>query len=166
MLVAMQKANPEAFINKNINRLRAGVILNLPSEAQASETSAEEARDIVQAQSKDFNIYREKLAASARTNKQDGPSRSASGSIQTQVQDQKNGNASPDKLMLSKGALGSNLADQVAEKLIQQEQAQKARELSKNLADLEKLSKEAQETLPNKVANGQTNIWSKENPEI
>ena len=162
MLVAMQKANPEAFINKNINRLRAGVILNLPSEAQASETSAEEARDIVQAQSKDFNIYREKLAASARTNKQDGPSRSASGSIQTQVQDQKNGNASPDKLMLSKGALGSNLADQVAEKLIQQEQAQKARELSKNLADLEKLSKEAQATLPNKeVANGQTNNETK-----
>lgn len=144
MLVAMQKANPEAFINKNINRLRSGVILNLPTGDQASESSAEEAREIVQAQSKDFNSYREKLAASARTNKQDAPNRGASGSIQTQVQDKKTGDATPDKLTLSKGALGSNVADQVAEKLIQQDQAQKARELSKNLADLEKLSKEAQ----------------------
>ena len=144
MLVAMQKANPEAFINKNINRLRSGVILNLPTGDQASESSAEEAREIVQAQSKDFNSYREKLAASARTNKQDAPNRGASGSIQTQVQDKKTGDATPDKLTLSKGALGSNVADQVAEKLIQQDQAQKARELSKNLAELEKLSKEAQ----------------------
>ena len=161
MLVAMQKANPEAFINKNINRLRSGVILNLPTGDQASENSAEEARDIIQAQSKDFNSYREKLAASARTSKQDAPNRGASGSIQTQVQDKKSADAAPDKLTLSKGALGSNVADQVAEKLIQQEQAQKARELSKNLADLEKLSKETQATLPNKLANSQANNETK-----
>jgi len=166
MLVAMQKANPEAFINKNINRLRSGVILNLPTGDQASESSAEEAREIVQAQSKDFNSYREKLAASARTNKQDAPNRGASGSIQTQVQDKKTADATPDKLTLSKGALGSNVADQVAEKLIQQEQAQKARELSKNLADLEKLSKEAQATLPNKVANSQASDETKPSTSI
>ena len=166
MLVAMQKANPEAFINKNINRLRSGVILNLPTGDQASESSAEEARDIIQAQSKDFNSYREKLAASARTNKQDAPNRGASGSIQTQVQDKKTADATPDKLTLSKGALGSNVADQVAEKLIQQEQAQKARELSKNLADLEKLSKEAQATLPNKVANSQASDETKPSTSI
>lgn len=161
MLVAMQKANPEAFINKNINRLRSGVILNLPTGDQLSESSAEEARDIIQAQSKDFNSYREKLAASARTSKQDAPNRGASGSIQTQVQDKKTADATPDKLTLSKGALGSSVADQVAEKLIQQEQAQKARELSKNLADLEKLSKEAQATLPNQLANSQANNETK-----
>jgi len=166
MLVAMQKANPEAFINKNINRLRSGVILNLPTGDQASESSAEEAREIVQAQSKDFNSYREKLAASARTNKQDAPNRGASGSIQTQVQDKKTADATPDKLTLSKGALGSNVADQVAEKLIQQEQAQKARELSKNLADLEKLSKEAQATLPSKVANSQASDETKPSTSI
>ena len=166
MLVAMQKANPEAFINKNINRLRSGVILNLPTGDQASESSAEEARDIIQAQSKDFNSYREKLAASARTNKQDAPNRGASGSIQTQVQDKKTADATPDKLTLSKGALGSNVADQVAEKLIQQEQAQKARDLSKNLADLEKLSKEAQATLPNKVANSQASDETKPSTSI
>ena len=166
MLVAMQKANPEAFINKNINRLRSGVILNLPTGDQASESSAEEARDIIQAQSKDFNSSREKLAASARTNKQDAPNRGASGSIQTQVQDKKTADATPDKLTLSKGALGSNVADQVAEKLIQQEQAQKARELSKNLADLEKLSKEAQATLPNKVANSQASDETKPSTSI
>ena len=156
MLVAMQKANPEAFINKNINRLRSGVILNLPTGDQASESSAEEAREIVQAQSKDFNSYREKLAASARTNKQDAPNRGASGSIQTQVQDKRTGDATPDKLTLSKGALGSNVADQVAEKLIQQDQAQKARELSKNLADLEKLSKEAQASNETKASAAAT----------
>jgi pilus assembly protein FimV len=156
MLVAIQKVNPEAFINKNINRLRSGVILNLPTGDQASESSAEEAREIVQAQSKDFNSYREKLAASARTNKQDAPNRGASGSIQTQVQDKKTGDATPDKLTLSKGALGSNVADQVAEKLIQQDQAQKARELSKNLADLEKLSKEAQASNETKASAAAT----------
>ena len=166
MLVAMQKANPEAFINKNINRLRSGVILNLPTGDQASESSAEEAREIVQAQSKDFNSYREKLAASARTNKQDAPNRGASGSIQTQVQDKKTGDATPDKLTLSKGALGSNVADQVAEKLIQQDQAQKARELSKNLADLEKLSKEAQASNETKASAATASALSSGAPPV
>ncbi|MEH6626217.1 MAG: FimV/HubP family polar landmark protein [Motiliproteus sp.] len=34
MMLAIQRTNPEAFINNNINRLRSGVVLNIPSKQQ------------------------------------------------------------------------------------------------------------------------------------
>ena len=58
MLVAMLRSNPDAFINGNVNRIRAGAVVQLPSREQALATSAREARQIVAAQSHDFNAYR------------------------------------------------------------------------------------------------------------
>ncbi|GAO21342.1 FimV N-terminal domain-containing protein [Alicycliphilus sp. B1] len=58
MLVAMAQANPDAFVQGNVNRLRAGTVLRMPSEADAQATPAVQARQIVAAQSRDFNEYR------------------------------------------------------------------------------------------------------------
>ena len=51
MLVAMLRANPNAFVNGNVNRLRAGSVVQMPSKDQATATTAQEARQIVAAQS-------------------------------------------------------------------------------------------------------------------
>ena len=65
MLVAMMRSNPDAFIDGNVNRLRAGTVLQLPDAAQAQATPAAEARRIVAAQSRDFNEFRRRLAQAA-----------------------------------------------------------------------------------------------------
>ena len=58
MLVALLRANPDAFIQGNVNRIKAGAVLQLPSAAEASATPSGEARQILAAQSRDFNEFR------------------------------------------------------------------------------------------------------------
>eukprot|EP01038_Epipyxis_sp_PR26KG_P018947 gene18947-26824_t len=62
MLVAMMRTNPDAFIQGNVNRLRAGAVLQMPDQAAAQSTTAPEARQILAAQARDFNDFRRKLA--------------------------------------------------------------------------------------------------------
>jgi len=65
MLIALLRSNPSAFNNKNINRLRAGVVLNIPDEATVRAIDPREARREVVAQAADFNAYKRRLAAAA-----------------------------------------------------------------------------------------------------
>ncbi|WP_295520513.1 FimV/HubP family polar landmark protein [Limnohabitans sp. Rim8] len=65
MLLAMVRANPEAFIEGNVNLLREGAEVQLPSAQEASQISAEEARQTVVAQTVDFAAYARRLAQSA-----------------------------------------------------------------------------------------------------
>jgi pilus assembly protein FimV len=61
MLVALFRGNPEAFEGGNMNRLRAGKILNVPGADAASAVASVEARQIIVAQARDFNAYRRPL---------------------------------------------------------------------------------------------------------
>jgi pilus assembly protein FimV len=63
MLIALYQANPEAFVGDNINRLRAGVILNVPDEQAVAAVPAGQARQQVIAHAADFNAYRNRVAA-------------------------------------------------------------------------------------------------------
>ena len=65
MLVAMLRANPDAFVAKNMNRLKAGVTLTIPSETEAAALAQRDARREVVAQSADFAQYRSRLAQAA-----------------------------------------------------------------------------------------------------
>jgi pilus assembly protein FimV len=65
MLLAMVRANPEAFIEGNVNLLREGAEVQLPSAQEATQISAEEARQTVVAQTVDFAAYARRLAQSA-----------------------------------------------------------------------------------------------------
>jgi len=58
MLVALLRSNPDAFVNDNLNRIRAGAVVTVPNAESASSISAAEASRIVVAQSKDFNECR------------------------------------------------------------------------------------------------------------
>ena len=140
MLVALLRANPDAFINSNLNRLKAGAILTIPSEEQARSMAAPEASQTVIAQSRDFNDFRTKLATGAPNVPVAAPDRKAGGSIQAQVDDKKTPASTPDKLTLSKGAIQAKAAEEkVAQDKTAKEAAQRAAELSKNIKDLSSL---------------------------
>jgi len=142
MLVAMLRANPHAFISGNVNRMTAGAVVEMPDEAAAQAVSASEARQIVAAQSQDFNQYRRRLAGAAPLAAVTAAQRSASGNVEAQVQDKKASTAAPDKLTLSKGALqGSQNADErLAREKQAQSQSERLSELSRNLNELQNVA--------------------------
>jgi pilus assembly protein FimV len=142
MLVAMMRSNPDAFVGGNMNRLKAGAVLQMPDEAAAQSVAASEARQIVATQSRNFNEFRRKLAAAAPTTEVVASSRTAAGKVQTEVEDKRPATAAPDKLTLSKGALPNQKS--ADEKLAREKQANansaRVAELSRNISELNKLS--------------------------
>lgn len=88
VLVALFRENPDAFEGNNINRLRAGAIVTVPSESQMRAIEPAQARREVVAQAADFDSYRRKLAgtvASRPAAAEEAPSRSGSGAIVPKV---------------------------------------------------------------------------------
>lgn len=137
MLIGLLRANPQAFVGGNVNRLKAGVVLDLPTPDSVASIDATEARQLVVAQSRDFHDYRQRLAAMAPS--QDAPSanRQASGQVQTEVTDARTPDASPDKLTLAKTAGAQE--DKIAQTRQQQDSSARVGELSRNLEDLKQL---------------------------
>ena len=144
MLVALLRSNPEAFIGGDINRIKSGAVLDIPSAQVASAISRGEATQIIVAQSKDFNAFRRQLAGSVPATQVDSANRQAGGKLQAKVEERAPANATPDKLTLSKGAVQGKAGTATEEKIAraQEEKAASSRiaELSKNIADLSKLN--------------------------
>jgi pilus assembly protein FimV len=155
MLVAMFRANPHAFVGDNMNRLRAGKILNIPDRDASTSVAAADARRVVSAQFADFNDYKRKLggAVAAAPGPQEG-NRQASGQIGAPKADGPTPKDAPkDQLRLSgandakrgtgtKAAAGSvATADDLAAKdNALREANERIALLEKNLQDLQKLS--------------------------
>ncbi|MDB5764225.1 MAG: LysM peptidoglycan-binding protein [Herminiimonas sp.] len=154
MLIALQRANPSAFIGNNINRLRAGQILSVPDAETARGISNSEAKNIVVAQAADFNSYRNKLAgqvAGSTSRKSDEIKQSATGKITAKVEEQPTAaSEAKDKLKLSKSgtaAAGSDKAtsiaagaeDKIAKDKALAEANARVKELEKNVNDLQKI---------------------------
>ena len=144
MLVSLYRGNPQAFIENNMNRLKSGVLLSVPSAETAKAITNSEARDVIQAQSADFGAYRQKLAGGVPDAKTEGSARQAGGKVQATVEDRKQAAApTPDKLTLSKGAAGTKAPapeDKLAKEREKKDQATRVAELSKNVEELKKLS--------------------------
>ncbi len=143
MLVALLQANPDAFMGANVNRLRAGVVLELPDIQAAGATPAPEARRIVQAHSRDFNEFRRRLAALAPAQVAPEATRAAAGAVQAEVTDPRPAATAQDRLTLERGALPGTAADQLAQARQQQAEQQQAAELERNLQELERLRQAA-----------------------
>ncbi|WP_431107363.1 FimV/HubP family polar landmark protein [Variovorax paradoxus] len=140
MLVALLLANPDAFIGGNVNRIKAGAVLDLPGAAEAGAIPPAEAKRTVTAQSRDFGAYRQRLAENAPTANVAAAGRNASGKVQANVEDRNATASAPDKLTISQGSATARAAE---EKVAQTRQAQESNnrvaELSKNINDLAKL---------------------------
>lgn len=143
MLASLYQANPEAFINSNVNRLKSGVVLAVPSAETAKAITPADARQMIQAQSADFGTYRQRLAAAVPAAKTDGTTRQAGGKVQSSVDDRKATAApAPDKLTLSKGtaAKASAPEERLSKEREKKDATARVAELSKNVDELKKLS--------------------------
>lgn len=141
MLVGLYRGNPQAFLGNNMNRLKAGVVLNVPDAQSAGSIGADEAHQVIQAHSADFSAFRQRLAEGAPAVKTTESARQASGKVEAAVQDRKPGGpaTAPDQLKLSRGKTGET------ESKISKESERKAAdtrvaELSRNVEELKKLS--------------------------
>jgi len=152
MLVAMARANPHAFIKGNVNRLRAGVVLQMPSEAEALATPATEARKLIATQSHDFNAYRQTLAGNAPLAEINSPGRTGGGRIQTDIQESKPAQPSSDRLQIVPGGTTGVVddAEKIALEKQKQEEQNRLEEIKKNIDDLKAIGQGT--TTPNPTA--------------
>jgi pilus assembly protein FimV len=143
-LVSLYRGNPQAFIGENMNRLKAGALLSVPSAEAAAAVDAREARQLIQVQSADFGSFRQRLAAGVSAVQADAPARKDAGTVQASVDDRKATAAvAPDKLTLSKGASAAKPGAsevKISKDKEKQDTAVRMAELSKNVEDLKKLS--------------------------
>lgn len=153
MLVALYRANPDAFRGENMNRMQAGRILAVPGADAVRATGAAEAKGIVTAHAIDFEAYRNKLAgqvSQSKPAKAAEATQSTAGKIgPTRVQEKPTAvSESQDKLKLSKAEPAAKSAgksavaseeDKIAKAKQVDEAAARVKELEKNVSDLEKL---------------------------
>ncbi len=143
MLLALLRANPDAFVDNNVNRLKAGAVLKLPGDQEAQQTTATEARQTIKAQAADFAKYRANLASAAPSAELPKAGRSAEGRVQGQVKD---GTAQPnqDKLTLSQAdSASAQEADKVAAQKQAEQATKDAQTASQNVTDLNALAQAA-----------------------
>jgi pilus assembly protein FimV len=154
MLLAMVRANPEAFMEGNVNLLREGGLVHLPTAQEASQVSAEEARQTVIAQTVDFVAYARRLAQST-LKATDTASREMTGKVTTEAPPTVTVQTEQDKLTLSKGEVTADSADArlALEREIQDKTDQLAA-LKKNLETLKSLSAkpDSEKTSPSELS--------------
>jgi len=150
MLVALYRANPDAFAGNNMNRLKSGTILSVPGADAIKGTSQGEAHGTVVAHAADFNAYRNKLAgqvAAATPAKEPEAQQSQTGKITAQVKERPTAvTESKDQLKLSKAGDAASKAgktgaveDKIAKDRQMADASARVKELEKNVNDLEKL---------------------------
>jgi FimV-like protein len=146
MLVALYRANPDAFVGDNMSRMRAGAVLSVPDAAAANAVEKSDASSVVVAQAQDFNTYRNQLAghvAGAPAKKNTEASHAAGGKITAKVEERKTpAGESKDKLQLSKSNAdtgGMSSEDKIASDKAASEAASRIKDLEKNVNDLQRL---------------------------
>jgi len=88
MLVALYRVNAGKFDGKNMNRIRAGKILRLPTQEEYSSVTQAEAAKEIHVQAADWNAYRQKLASAASVSRQSQTTQQvATGKISSSVAD-------------------------------------------------------------------------------
>ncbi|MFL6566707.1 MAG: FimV family protein, partial [Burkholderiales bacterium] len=145
MMIAIYRANPDAFLRENINLVRAGRTLNIPSADELSGVGAEEANRLVQTHRSEWEDYRTRLAA-APTRAETASGRAVSGKIEGKPEAPAP-SAPEDQVRLSKadpakpGAAdrAARADDAAARERALKEAQSRVTDLEKNVQDLQKL---------------------------
>lgn len=104
MLIALLRANPEAFADGNINRLRADSRLVIPDEDAVASISVTDARREVLAQGAEFSAYRSRIASAVASRPATAAapvSREQVGAIKPRVEDVVRDRAPMDQVQVS-----------------------------------------------------------------
>ena len=148
MMVALFRANADAFVGGNINLVRAGRILNVPDRDAAASVDSAAADQMVQAQMAAFAEYRARLAAAAAG----APAGASPGQREVVGRIEQKPQAVPpeakDRLQLARAdekkpdtpsARAAREDDRVATGRALKEAQERIAELEKNVADLRRL---------------------------
>jgi len=163
MLVAIFKNNQNAFDANNINRLRSGSIINIPSAADAASTPPTEASKVVKMHSADWRAYRDRVAATAPVSDAAG-SRASAGKIGTTVEETTPA-AAPgrDQLKVSRApesgkgtGAGTAAEEAVARDKQIKEAQQRIAELEKTVKDLQRAAELKSQALAMLQAQAET----------
>ena len=134
-MMALYKANPDAFASGSINRLAAGAELNKPSQALLRSISPAEANQFVAQANEEWRSEQE-----AKTG-QDGGNSGVNKSAESSARD---------RLKIGSSAEGSEQERRYTENLVAQEKelelaVARVAELEKNIADLKRLLNKSQD---------------------
>ncbi len=162
MLVAMYRINADQFEGRNMNRIRTGKILRLPSEKDVMSVSLPDAVKEIHAQAADWNAYRQKLASAATVSKEpEAVQQVVTGKISSSIADMAPvaKESAKEVLRLSKGeapgdqtggAGGKSMSEQDKKNAAQEEAIAKSKALNeekertalleKNLKDMQRLA--------------------------
>lgn len=174
MLVGLFQNNPDAFVAQNVNRLKAGAILNIPEQSAVESVSPAEARKVYVAQARDWNDYRQKLAAStAKMPAAEGAAtQTSAGKITAKVEEKAApAEQSKDQVKVArtdpaaKGVVAgkaAEAADQVAKDKALKDAQERLQTLEKNVNELQKLL----EMKNQKLAELQQPPAKKEEPKV
>lgn len=145
MLVGLYQGNSQAFAGNNMNRLRAGAVLNVPSQDKLASIDERQARRTILAQSANFNAYRQRLASAVpEQTRAPESSRKASGDVKAGVEVRTGTENQPkDALKIVPGAPAKSAAAAADEKVIKdranQELAERLAEAERNRIELNKM---------------------------
>lgn len=151
MMIALLRQNPAAFVDGNINRLRAGAILTIPESSAVQAIAANDARREVVAQTTDFEAYRRGLATAVATRPAEPPpteTREQVGQIAPRVAEPEAAELPRDRVEVS-GAVQEGVDDGRVARLQALEEELVARERSleeayERLSDLEQSIRDLQ----------------------
>ena len=111
MLDGLYRDNGDAFINQNINRLKTGSILHVPTASEAAGVPTAEAERDIKAHTSDFNKYAQSVAATVtgtRAVKSSTGSTSTGGQVKAHAEDasKRSQNGPTDVAILTSGKTG------------------------------------------------------------
>lgn len=153
VLLALLRNNPQAFIQDNVNLLRAGATLQLPSPEQVLALSPEQASQAVRAQEAAFDAHRRRAASAKPAQAQGGADRQAGGPILDAQDPGRQSVSEEDRLSLSK-AQGAADLEALAQERQAKENADRLAQVKRNLEDLNRLEQPASPAANAQVADG------------
>jgi pilus assembly protein FimV len=178
MLVGLYRANKEAFVEGNMNRLKVGEIIRAPSVEELTTIDQREAVQEIRVQTADWNAYRNQLAgivADSEATSEDVSNQSTSGRITGPAEDRAAASdAEQDVVKLSKSDTSNtdnkNLQDRLS--ALQEEvtaRENSLQEANERTAALEKQIQDMQELLAIKseaLANAQMTAAGQNSPTV
>jgi pilus assembly protein FimV len=128
MLVALLKSQPDAFIEGNVNLLRAGAVLKAPSATAVHAIDANEARQFLVTQQKEFLAFSQAAAQRTHWVKGQAPTRQMSGKVGQEEAALKAAEATIDQLKLTQAKIEKQNAETrlAAQRALQDAQKQLA----------------------------------------
>ena len=143
MMIAIYRANQDAFLRENINLVRAGRVLNLPTPDSVSGVGVEEANRLVQSHRTEWDEYVNRVASRPAPGEAASGQRAVTGKIAAKPEAEPSGPAQ-DRVRLSKAdpaksGAAARADDAAARERALREAQSRVTDLEKNVADLQKL---------------------------